>query len=105
MNHLAEITSTEQPRVHKREYLEILACILDITQIGVTKTHIVFKANLNFAKATQYLQQLHTAGLLTVSPDKKQLYMTTAKGLEFLDRYYELTLYLQDVSTRAQNSL
>jgi predicted transcriptional regulator len=90
MKNMSESSSTKQPKVQKRGYLDIIACILEVTQIEAKKSHIVYKANLNFPTTTQYLQQLTAADLLTAPFEGKRLYKTTAKGLEFLDRYTAL---------------
>ena len=66
----------------------IVAEILEICMEGALKTHIIYKANLNFQKASKYLEQMEEQGLLShIYKDSKMLYMTTEKGR---DLYYML---------------
>jgi len=72
----------------RRSGLDICADILEIARMGAKKTHIVYKANLNFKIVERYLRWLMERGLLEREGDR--LYVTTEEGLRFLERYREL---------------
>lgn len=55
---------------------------------GVNKTHIVYRANLNFNLGHKYLSLLLDKGLLVrVVKDGEMLYETTERGVEVLSNY------------------
>ncbi|WP_319507956.1 winged helix-turn-helix domain-containing protein [uncultured Methanolobus sp.] len=56
--------------------VEILRAALE----GAKKTHIVYRANLNFEVVNKYLSLLKEKGLIE---QKDNLYVTTEKGREF----------------------
>ena len=56
--------------------MEILRAALD----GAKKTHIVYRANLNFEVASKYLDLLQEKGLIE---QQGNIYVTTEKGKEF----------------------
>jgi predicted transcriptional regulator len=68
----------------KRTNLEIRADILKIAMDGAKKSHIVYKANLNFAIIKDYLKDLSSAGLLSHPANGSKLYTTTDKGIDFI---------------------
>jgi len=72
----------------RRSGLDICADILEIARMGAKKTHIVYKANLNFRIVERYLRWLIERGLLRKKGER--LYVTTEEGLRFLQRYREL---------------
>ena len=72
----------------RRSGLDICADILEIARMGAKKTHIVYKANLNFRIVERYLRWLMERGLLRKKGER--LYVTTEEGLRFLQRYKEL---------------
>jgi len=69
----------------RRNDLNICADILQVARSGAKKTQIVYKANLNFKIVKGYLRRLVGGGLLQFSND--QGYVTTKKGIQFLERY------------------
>ncbi len=64
--------------------MDIYADILNTSKIEARITHIVYKANLNFILAKKYLEQLKNNGLIR---KKGRYYLTTKKGIEFLENY------------------
>ena len=68
----------------KRTNLEIRADILKIAMDGAKKSHIVYKANLNFAIIKDYLKDLSSVGLLSLPTNGSKLYTTTDKGIDFI---------------------
>lgn len=65
----------------KRDRTEISADILRVAKDGALKTHIVYKANLNFSIVKRYLSRLIGTGLLEKIDDH---YFTTPQGREFI---------------------
>ncbi|WP_342306518.1 winged helix-turn-helix domain-containing protein [Methanolobus sp. ZRKC5] len=65
--------------------VEILRAALE----GAKKTHIVYRANLNFEVVNRYLSLLKENGLIE---QKGNLYVTTDKGNEFQEVAKELGL-------------
>jgi len=74
----------------KRESMDICRDILQLTRNGAIKTRIVYGANLNFKIVKGYLSKLLSLGLLEES---RKGYRTTEKGLDFIDRYEELSRF------------
>ena len=56
---------------------------------GAKKTHIVYRANLNFEVVNRYLTMLEEKGLIE---KQDSLYVTTEKGKEFQEIAQELGL-------------
>ena len=75
----------------RRGYAEVLADILDVANqdLGVTKTTIVYKANINFTNFETYFDFLECRDLIEkIHIDNGQIrYGTTDKGKDFLKRY------------------
>jgi predicted transcriptional regulator len=74
----------------RRESIDICRDILQLTRNGAIKTRIVYGANLNFKIVEGYLSKLLRHGLLEES---RKGYRTTEKGLDFIDRYEELSRF------------
>ena len=72
----------------KRSKLEITADILRVSVGGARKSHIVYQANLNFQIIKNYLKELIKSGLLQSPTNESKLYITTEKGLQYIN-YYE----------------
>ena len=72
----------------RRSRMDIIADILSVAGEEAKKTHIVYSANLNFARVGEYLQYLADKGLIAIMSRK---YKTTEKGEEFLRSYLEMT--------------
>ena len=62
--------------------------ILEATNTGATKTHIMFSANLSFKLLEKYLQVVSTAGLVKFENSN---YTLTAFGRTLLKRYQSYT--------------
>ena len=71
----------------RRSYIEICAEILRLAREGAKKTHLVYKANLNFVLLGKYLLRMEKAGLVTYD---RQIVKTTEKGLEYVRGYKKL---------------
>ncbi len=76
----------------KRSRIDIIIDILEAAKMGINKTGLVYRTNLNFKLANSYLEILQNQGLVEKSLDK---YITTAKGKAFLQKAKEVTLCLE----------
>ena len=75
----------------RRDRLFILAEILKIARDGCLKTQIMYRANLSFAQLNEYLSFIIKMGLLTIQKEnKKNTYITTAKGEKYLEKYEDI---------------
>jgi predicted transcriptional regulator len=68
----------------RRTAYDIIADILVIARARVKKTHIVYKANLNFEVVRKYLRRAISEGFLSYD---EPYYITTELGEEFIARY------------------
>ncbi len=71
----------------RRGGLEIIVDILYAAMDGAKKTEIVYKANLNFKRAGNYLSYLEERRLIENRGDG---YRTTERGKEFLRDYQKM---------------
>ncbi|MEM3703889.1 MAG: winged helix-turn-helix domain-containing protein [Candidatus Bathyarchaeia archaeon] len=85
----------------RRDKLYIIAEILEICRDGALKTQIMYRANLSFTQLNEYLNFMLKASFLErFVEDGKELYKATEKGLDFLQRYQELTELLKTENGR-----
>ncbi|MBM5805659.1 MAG: transcriptional regulator [Candidatus Verstraetearchaeota archaeon] len=70
--------------------MRVVEAILTTALNGASKTHIVYRANLNFKICQRYLKDLESKGLLMCIEDSAKRYTTTEKGSEFLDQYSKI---------------
>ncbi len=75
----------------RRTCLEISIDILRVARDGAKKSHIVYRANLNFKVVKRYLKLLQHTGLLTLTD---RFYRTTEKGAEYINHYDYLREYM-----------
>jgi predicted transcriptional regulator len=75
--------------VIRRSKTAISVEILNVALEGAKKTHIVYRANLNFEVINRYLALLQDKGLINKI---ENLYITTEKGKEFYNLVTELGL-------------
>ena len=80
----------------KRNDLDICVDILQVARKGAKKTHIVYKANLNFKIVRKYINRLIKTGMLSSARDSS-LYVTTGQGIKFLVKYDELITPMKPV--------
>ncbi len=73
----------------RRSRIDIIIDVLDVAKMGVNKTSIVYRTNLNFTLADKYLDMLQKNGLVENRLDK---YITTEKGKIFLEKAKEITI-------------
>jgi predicted transcriptional regulator len=79
----------------KRSDIEISAAILQVARNGAKKSHIVYKANLNFKIGKKYLDRLIHSGLLTGPNGESKVFRTTEKGVDYINYYHGLKDYLR----------
>ena len=81
----------------RRDKLGIIAEILEISKEGTLKTQIMYRANLSFAQLNEYLKfMLKTSLLKKFRVNGKDVYSATEKGIDFLQRHFELTELLTE---------
>ncbi len=73
----------------RRSRMDIIIDVLDVARMGVNKTSVVYRTNLNFRLAEKYLDLLQKHNLVENRSDK---YITTDKGKIFLEKAREVTL-------------
>ena len=84
------------PSAKRRDKLYIMAEILEIAKEGTLKTQIMYRANLSFTQLNDYLQFMLRINLLDKNAQNdKDIYTATEKGVEFLQRYREITEMLK----------
>ena len=66
--------------IERRDKLDILLEILEITRQPVKKTHILYTARINFLQLTKYLDFLLAIGMVEVVSSPFEGYMITEKG-------------------------
>ncbi len=71
----------------KRDKLNILLQILDIATIPVKKTHILYKANINFYQLTRYLRLLLDLQMIEEIKDPFVGFRITEKGRQLLNLF------------------
>ena len=71
-----------------RSDIEISAAILKVAMYGAKKSHIVYKANLNFVVAKKYLDRLIDSGLMLGPNSESKFFWTTERGVEYIN-YFE----------------
>lgn len=88
--------------VKRRDRLCVMAEILEIAKNGALKTHVLYRASLSFTQVNNYLRLMLEINLLKkVKQNDKNIYKTTGKGLDFLQRYHGLAELLR---TEEENS-
>jgi predicted transcriptional regulator len=90
----------------RRDKLCIIAEILEIAKEGTLKTQIMYKANLSFAQLNEYLRFMLKIKLIQKLVNHgKDVYVSTEKGLDFLQRQCELTELLKSEDDKPRNDV
>jgi predicted transcriptional regulator len=90
----------------RRDKLCIIAEILEIAKEGTLKTQIMYKANLSFAQLKDYLRFMLKIQLIEIVDNAgKDVYISTEKGLDFLQRQCELTELLKTEEDKPRNGV
>jgi predicted transcriptional regulator len=94
------------PSSKRRDKLYIIAEILQIAKDGVLKTQIMYRANLSFTQLNEYIRFMLKNELLDkVTLNNKESYRATEKGLNFLQRYHEITELLRTENENYKNNV
>ncbi|MEM0120655.1 MAG: winged helix-turn-helix domain-containing protein [Thermoprotei archaeon] len=94
---------TRTLRVHKykrRSSVEILYNILQAATLGLKKTPLLFKVNLNPRILEKYLDFCLRNGLIT---HEGKIFKTTEKGLKFIESYRDYTEYTSRLEKISEN--
>jgi len=73
----------------RRDKIAILVDMLEVIGNGARKTHIVYKANLNFESCRKYLNAMRNADLVDIRVGSPMKWTITEKGRAFLKKYKE----------------
>ena len=76
---------------NRRSSYDISANILRVARGGALKSHLVYRANLNFEVINRYLRRLERNGLIENSG---RIFRTTEKGIEFIDHFERFKEYV-----------
>jgi len=79
----------------RRSDVEISADILKVALYGAKKSHIVYRANLNFEVVKKYLKRLSESGLINFPGIGNRIFKTTPKGAEYIHQYENLNNYIK----------
>ena len=98
--------SETNPSAKRRDKLYILAEILEIAKEGTLKTQIMYRANLSFTQLNDYLRFMLKISLLEkVLRNDRDTYKATDKGLDFIQRYREITELLRAENGNCKNDV
>jgi predicted transcriptional regulator len=94
------------PSRKRRDKLFIISEILEIAKGGVLKTQIMYRANLSFTQLNDYLGFMLEIHLLEkIRPNDKNLYRSTKKGIDFLERYRQIAELLKNEDGNIRNNV
>lgn len=90
----------------RRDKLYIIAEILEIAKEGTLKTQVMYKANLSFTQLNGYLKFMIKISLLDrIQNNNKEVYRASEKGIDFLERYREITELLRTEENESGNNV
>ena len=93
------------PSSKRRDRLFIIAEILEIARDGTLKTQIMYRANLSFTQLNDYLKFMLKINLLgKIVENDKEKYKATQKGLDFIQRYNEISELLKTTQNGSDKS-
>lgn len=94
------------PSQKRRDKLYIIAEILEIAKEGTLKTQIMYRANLSFTQLNNYLNFMLKINLMEkIMQNDREVYKATEKGLDFLQRYREITELLRTENQNCRNNI
>ena len=76
---------------NRRSSYEISSDILRVARNGALKSHLVYRANLNFEVINRYLRSLKRDGLIENSG---RIFRTTEKGVGFISQFQRFKEYV-----------
>jgi predicted transcriptional regulator len=94
------------PSTKRRDKLYIIAEILETAKDSALKTQIMYRANLSFTQLNDYLSFMLKNELLEkILINDRDVYKATAKGMNFLERYREITELLKTEGDNYKNNV
>lgn len=94
------------PSPKRRDKLQIMAEILEIAGDEALKTQIMYRANLSFTQLNNYLEFMLEINLLKkIKQNNKEIYKSTEKGSDFLQRYREISELLKNENNNLKNNV
>ena len=80
----------------RRDRLGIMAEIMEVAKGWRLKTQIMYRVNLSFSQLREYLSFLIEMGFLRVRVEnRKRVHETTAKGIQYIESYREMSNLLR----------
>ncbi len=80
----------------RRDRLGIMAEIMEVANGGRLKTQIMYGVNLSFSQLREYLSFLTEMRFLRIRNENgKKVYETTAKGIQYIESYREMSNLLR----------
>ncbi len=71
----------------KRDKFGIMLDILNISRTPIKRTHVLYKANINFYQLTRYIDLLTKVGMIEEVQSPFKGYRITEKGLQFIKMF------------------
>jgi predicted transcriptional regulator len=94
------------PSAKRRDKLYIIAEILETAKDSALKTQIMYRANLSFTQLNDYLRFMLKSELLEkILINDREIYKATDKGMDFLQRYREITELLKTEGENYKNNV
>jgi predicted transcriptional regulator len=94
------------PSSKRRDRLYIIAEILETAKDSALKTQIMYGANLSFTQLNDYLSFMLKNELLEkIILNNREAYKATEKGMNFLQRYREITELLKTEGDNYKNNV
>jgi predicted transcriptional regulator len=78
----------------RRNAMEVAANILEEARLGINKTRLVYRTNLNHLLIQRYIDVLIDKNLLEVVPNPHPIYRTTPKGIGLLNEFSKISQML-----------
>ncbi|TLY12076.1 MAG: hypothetical protein E6K85_00160 [Thaumarchaeota archaeon] len=88
----------------RRDKLDIILRILDVGSVPVKKTHILYKAGINFYQLTRYLDLLQKTGMIEQVNEPFPAYRTTEKGRVLINLFGGIETEVNATSPKLVNS-
>jgi len=94
------------PSSKRRDRLYIIAEILERAKDSALKTQIMYGANLSFTQLNDYINFMLKSELLEkILLNGREVYKATEKGMNFLQRYREITELLKTEGDNYKNNV
>jgi len=82
----------------KRTRIEIYADVLRILRVqdgGCRITRLAYASNMPLDRMNALANEMISHGLVSKRPDDPRMYIITARGIEFLDAFKKLFIFLE----------